>query len=81
MLLFLNPFDNRHNPGCFPRVKIAPNIAQSYKIQTQWNLFFSLKIFSVFDWIQIVFAAAGELLNTMEPSHNAGQITPKYFWK
>ena len=34
------------------------------------SFFFSLKICSVFDWIQIIVAVVGVLRNTMEPSHN-----------
>ena len=43
------------------------------------EVFFSLKIFSVFDWMQIIVAVAGDLLNTMEPINDTGRI-PFTFW-
>ena len=96
-LLFLNPFDNRHNPGLFWKVtlwgllfKSIQNYTKYYwfkvvtaaQTQWKWKFFFSLKRFSVFDWIQIIVAVAVELRNTMEPSHNTRQpfqrtISPK----
>ena len=38
------------------------------------EVFCSLERFSVFDWIQIIVAVAGEFRNAMEPSLNTGQI-------
>ena len=68
---------------CSPRVKMNPNITDT-KLQklkhSDDSFFFSLEIFSVFDWIQIIVAAAGELRITVEPSHdtlNFGDITTK----
>ena len=61
---------------CFPKVRNTQNItetiteAQTVKVE----VFFSLKIFSVFDWMWIIVAVAGELRNTVEPSHNMRQI-------
>ena len=51
----------------------APNISET-KLQKLKLFFFSLKQFSVFDCIQRIVAVAGDLRNTMEPSHNNGQM-------
>ena len=44
-------------------------------------LFFSLKIFVVFDWMQNIVGVAGALRNTMVPSHNPFQIWGQYHKK
>ena len=81
-LLFLNPFDYSHNPGLFWKVVTLWGLlstSQNYS-KYYWNkvreahsesgsFFFSLKRFSVFDWIQIIVAVAGALRNTLDPSH------------
>ena len=51
-------------------------LKQSYRSSNtvKVEVFFSQKIFSAFDWIQIIVAVAGALTKTMEISHNIGQI-------
>ena len=85
----LNSFDNWHYPRVVwkvtlsgLRVRITEMIIillkqlQKLKYGVDVFLFFflSLKRFSVFEWIQIIVAVAGELRHTMEPSPNTGQI-------
>ena len=84
-LLFLNPFDYRHNPGLILKITLCSELLHNFtekllKLKnSESGSFFSLKRFSVFDWIQIIVAVAGEFRKTMEPSHNTGQI-PFQIW-
>ena len=89
--LLLNPIDYRYNLGLIRKVTLwclykSQNYSKYYwnkvtEAQTQWNeKIFSLKWFSVFDWIHIV-AVAGALRNTREPSHNTGQIPFLIWWQ
>ena len=73
-LLFLNPFDYRHNPGLFWKATLWGLLSKSQNyFKYYWNKV-TLKRFSVFDWIQIIVAVAGALRSTIEQSHNTGQI-------
>ena len=80
MVTILNPFDYRLNPWGLLSKSQNHSKYYWYKVteaqtQCKWKFFFpSLKRFSVFDWIQVTVAVAGDLRNTMEPSHDTGQI-------
>ena len=92
MVTILEPFFGyRHNLGLFQKVAICGLLFKSQKrlsfchFQELQKLkhsesvgFFSLKIFSAFDWIQIIVAVAGVLRNTIEPSHTLDKSSLKF---
>ena len=89
-LLFLNPFEYRHNPSlywkAFQKSELLKLLLKhSYRSSNTMkaNLFLSIKIYSVFDWIQIILAVAGAQHSGVKSQHwttrlsNLKTLSPK----